>query len=138
MSSYLVKISQFGQRQSESASNGRTVQYCPLSEFMLQKVRQIDDCCLLTYAAVSFFFFSFLVLQALFYSFFQRENKFCLVLSFQISIMNSGGLVQVLIDSDMCSRPKQRLITRICDWAKYKNRLQFKKYMSDQSALFPK
>ena len=32
----------------------------------------------------------------------------------------------------------QRLITKICDWSKYDNRLQCKKYMSDQTVLLLK
>ena len=36
------------------------------------------------------------------------------------------------------AQSKKRLITKICDWAKYENRLQFKKYMSNQTVLFPK
>ena len=31
-----------------------------------------------------------------------------------------------------------RLITKICDWAKDDDRLQFKKYMSDQTVILPK
>ena len=34
--------------------------------------------------------------------------------------------------------PSARLITKICDWAKYDNRLWFKKYMSDQTVFFSK
>ena len=31
-----------------------------------------------------------------------------------------------------------RMITKICDWAKYDNRLYFKKYVSDETVLLSK
>ena len=36
------------------------------------------------------------------------------------------------------TQKKQRQITKICDWAKYDYRLQFKKYMTYQTVILPK
>ena len=54
------------------------------------------------------------------------------------TIQNCKIVVETKNVENYISDSEYRLITKICDWAKYDNRLQFKKYMSDQAFILPK